>query len=153
MVLKSLQFVAVAAAGTAFGLTLAHVLERPGKTQLSGAGWLQLQHTFYGGFAIVGGAAEVGGLLAALGILVVVRRRPVAAGLALLGVVGFAGMLGSYALGNRPLNAEIAGWTAATLPADWTSVRDAWDTAHAISAGFGALALASLLAGTLREAR
>ncbi len=35
--LKTLRFVAIVCASLALGLTVAHVLERPGKAQLSGA--------------------------------------------------------------------------------------------------------------------
>src|SRR5579884_4075371 len=38
-------------AALVLGLTLTHDLEIPGKHMLSGAEWLNMQHTFYGGFA------------------------------------------------------------------------------------------------------
>jgi hypothetical protein len=38
-----------------------------------------------------------------------------------------------------------------TAPPDWTVFRDRWDDAHALSAGFAALALASLRAEAMRE--
>jgi hypothetical protein len=40
-----------------FGLTLTHVLQSPGSRSLDGPAWLAVQHTFYGGFAVVGGLA------------------------------------------------------------------------------------------------
>ncbi|HZU06979.1 MAG TPA: hypothetical protein VFB73_13515 [Chloroflexota bacterium] len=152
MLLKTLRFVSIVCAALALGLTVAHVLERPGKAQLSGAEWLLVQHTFYGGFAVVGGLAEVLGLLTSLGTLVLLRGRRTQAMLALLGALSFAGMLLSYAAGNRPINDLVAAWTPASLPPDWTVYRDRWDGAHALSALFAALALGNLLAGALREA-
>jgi hypothetical protein len=151
MLLKTLRFVGIACASLGLGLTTTHVLERPGKARLSGAEWLTIQHTFYGRFAVVGGLAEVGGLLASLGTLALVRGRRAHAALALPGVLGFAGMLLSYAAGNRPINDLVAVWTPATLPPDWTVYRDRWDNAHTLSAWFAALALGSLLAETMRE--
>jgi hypothetical protein len=151
MVLKTLRFVSILCAALALGLTTAHVLERPGKAQLSGEAWLAVQHTFYGGFAVLGGLAEGLGLLTSLGTLVLVRGRRPHAALALLGALGFAGMLLSYAIGNRPINDLVAAWTPASLPPDWTVYRDRWDHAHALSAGLAALALACLLAETVRE--
>jgi hypothetical protein len=47
----------------ALGLTLTHDLQIAGKHNLGGAEWLHVQHTFYGGFAIVGGITEVLGLI------------------------------------------------------------------------------------------
>ena len=55
MLLKTTRFVSLLCASVALGLTLTHDLEIPGKQMLSGADWLAVQRTFYGGFAIVGG--------------------------------------------------------------------------------------------------
>jgi hypothetical protein len=55
MLAKPLRFVSLLCAAVALGLTLTHDLEIAGKHSLSGAEWLHVQHTFYGGLAIVGG--------------------------------------------------------------------------------------------------
>ncbi len=136
MALKTLRFVAIVCASLALGLTVAHVLERPGKAQLSGAEWL----------------AEVLGLAGSLGALPLLRGRRPAMALTLFGAAGFAGMLFRYILGNGPINDLVGVWTPATLPPEWTVARDRWDDAHTLSAAFGCLALASLLIGVLREA-
>jgi hypothetical protein len=125
-----------------FGLTLSHVLQSPGSRALDGATWLSVQHTFYGGFAIVGGVAEIIGVVATTTDAVISRRQlravlaPAFAALCLLGT------LLSYFFGNRPVNTKVAGWTPATLPADWASYRDTWETAHAVSAILSAFAFA-----------
>ena len=64
MPLKIARFVSVFLAALAFGITYAHVMELPGHRELSGGAWLAVQHTFYGGFAVTGAIAEIGGLLA-----------------------------------------------------------------------------------------
>jgi hypothetical protein len=148
---KSLRIISIACAGVALGLTLAHVLEQPGKAALSGNAWLVVQHTFYGGFAVLGGLAEVIGLASSLGCCVLARGQRSSAGLSLLAAVGFAGMLAGYAFGNRPINDQIAAWTPLNLPPDWTSARDRWEGAHTLNAVGAALALASLLTTTLRD--
>jgi len=43
MLLKVISFVSLICAALAFGLTLAHDLEIPGKEQLSGADWWTVQ--------------------------------------------------------------------------------------------------------------
>jgi hypothetical protein len=149
--LGTLRFVSLVCAALVAGLTITHVLELPGKRALSWAEWLAVQHTLYGGFAVVGGIAEVVGLLATCGLLVLLRGRQTAFGLTLIGALCFAGMLLSYFFGNRPINELVAGWTPATLPADWPSYRDGWDTAHTVSAGFALVALIALLIATLRD--
>lgn len=151
MLLKTLRFIGIACAAIALGLTTAHVLEWPGKAQLSGTTWLTIQQTFYGGFGVLGGVAEIVGLLAALGTLALIRGRRRSTVLTLLAALAFAGMLLSYFFGNRPINADIAVWTAATLPPDWANYRDQWELAHAISAVFAVVALTTQLVAVLRE--
>ena len=151
MVLKMTRFVSLICAALAFGLTITHDLEIPGKQMLSGTDWLTVQHTFYGGFAIVGGVAEVLGLIST-GILVyLLWKRRTGFTLPLIVAICFAGMLALFALGNNPLNQQIASWTPQTLPANWREFRDAWDGFHAASSALAALALISLLIATLSD--
>jgi len=143
---RTLYVLALVCSALVLGLTLAHVLQSPGTRSLSGAEWLDVQHTFYGGFAVVGGAAEILGLLAATALGVQLLRRRGRVGFApLLTAVSLFGTLLVYWFGNRPVNALIVGWTAPTLPADWAVYRDTWENAHAISAGLAALGFAALL--------
>ena len=62
-------------------------------------------------------------------------------------------MLADYLFGNRPLNDQIASWTSTTIPADWTTSRDRWDTVHTIITVFAAVAFGSLLTGLLISPR
>lgn len=151
MILKAIRFTSLLCAAVAFGLTLTHVLEIPGKRQLSGPEWLTVQHTFYGGFAVVGGVAEIVGLLTTSSILFFVWKRRRTFVQTLVGALCFLGMLLAYWLGNRPINAKISSWTASTLPASWMSYRDYWDYAHTTSALFAAIALIVLLIAVLRD--
>lgn len=143
--LKTILFVSVLCAALVLGLTVTHDLEIPGKQQLSGAEWLTVQHTFYGGFALVGGVAEVLGLICALALLWLLRQQRAAFVLALIAALSFAAMLALFAFGNNPINQQVAVWTPQTLPANWREARDAWDGFHAASSGFAALALVTLL--------
>jgi hypothetical protein len=136
----TLRAVAVVCAGLVAGLALAHVLQRPGASRLDGPTWLAVQHTFYGGYAVVGGTAEIVGLLAATtGAFLARTRLPF-----VMGAVGFAGTLVAYVVGNAPVNAQVALWTLATLPPEWSVLRDRWETAHAVSAGLALVALVAL---------
>jgi hypothetical protein len=141
--------VGLLASSVVFGLTLSHVLQSPGSRALDGAAWLSVQHTFYGGFAIVGGLAEVIGVAATTADAVLSRRRPRAALAPAFAALCLVGTLLSYFFGNRPVNTKVAGWTPATLPADWSSYRDTWETAHAVSAILSALALLVLVVATI----
>lgn len=151
MLLKTLRFVSLLCAALALGLTLAHDLEIPGKQMLSGAEWLTVQNTFYGGYAVVGGIAEVLGLVSTAFLLFWLRQRQGAFILTLIAALCFAGVLAVFAFGNNPINQQVMTWTPATVPADWQQMRDAWDRFHAISSVLAALALIALLIATLRD--
>lgn len=151
MFLKIIRFISLICAALVLGLTLAHDLEIPGKHLLSGAEWLAMQNTFYGGFALVGGVAEVLGLISTGLLAYLLRRKRSAFILTLIAALCFAGMLALFAFGNNPINLQVASWTPQTLPANWRALRDAWDSFHAASSGLAALALVLLLIGTLRE--
>ncbi|MBE3558280.1 MAG: DUF1772 domain-containing protein [Ktedonobacteraceae bacterium] len=153
MFLKTLRFISLICAALTLGLTLTHDLEIPAKRMLSSAEWLNMQHTFYGGFAIIGGIAEVGGLASALVLLYLLRGRRTAFSLTLVAAICFAGMLALFAFGNNPINQQIATWTPETLPATWQQARDAWDSFHAASSGLSFIALTALLIATLRDTR
>jgi len=148
---KTLRFLSLVCAALVLGLTLAHDLEIPGKHLLSGAQWLTVQQTFYGGFATVGGVAEILGLLSTGLLLFLLRKQRVALALTLVAALCFAGMLALFAFGNHPLNQQIASWTYATLPATWQQIRNAWDSFHAASSVLAALSLVSLLIALLHD--
>ena len=151
MLLKTTRFVSLFCAALALGLTLTHGLEIPGKQQLGGAEWLVVQQTFYGGFAIVGGVAQIVGLISTGVLLFLLRRRQTAFVLTLVATLCFVGMLALFAFGNNPLNQQIATWTPQSLPANWHEIRDAWDRFHAASSAFATLAFTALLIALLRE--
>ena len=151
MTIKAIRFISLLCAALVFGLAIAHVLEIPGKRELSGPEWLKIQHTFYGGFAVVGGIAEILGLLTTAAILFFVWKHRATFVQTLVGALCFVGMLLAYWFGNRPVNAKISSWTPSTLPADWASYRDYWDYAHTTTAVFGAIALVILLIAALHD--
>jgi hypothetical protein len=140
-------------AAVGFGLTFAHFLEIPGKRQLTGAEWTKVQHTFYGGYAIFGAIAEVGGLIVSLALVARNRRDGMRSPWPIIAVIAFAGMLGNFWFGNRPLNDQVATWTAETFPSYWMDTRDRWDTVHTLSSVFAAVAFGSLLTGVITAPR
>lgn len=150
-----LLFVAVICSAVVFGLTLAHVLQDPGSRGLDGPAWLRVQHTFYGGFAVVGGIGEVAGLVAAAALAAVAfARRKIADGVrAGIAALALLGTLLAYFFGNRPVNSLVADWTAGSLPADWSAYRNSWEAAHALSAVLAGAAFVLLLISAVRGAQ
>lgn len=143
-------FVALLCSAALSGLALAHVLQSPGSRGLSGPNWLAVQHTFYGGFAIVGGIAEILGLVVAALLAIGLFRRSrgprVAAIAPAIAALCYLGALLSYWFGNRPVNNMVAEWTSSTLPTGWLAYRNTWEDAHAITAILAAVAFLSLAA-------
>jgi hypothetical protein len=151
---KILRLISLLAASIVFGLTLSHVLMSPGSRGLDGSTWLAVQHTFYGGFAILGGLAEVVGLITTTVEVIYHRHQARAAAAPAVAALCFLGSLLSYFLGNRPVNTAVQSWTQITLPADWSSYRDTWELAHTASAILSGIALVALLVTTIwRPAR
>lgn len=93
MLLKTLRFVSVLCAALVMAPTVAHDLEIAGKQQLSGEEWLQVQHTFYGVFAIVGGVGEMLGLISTGVLAYLLRKRRTGFVLTLIAALCFAGTL------------------------------------------------------------
>lgn len=54
-------------------------------------------------------------------------------------------VLGTTLVINLPINARQLTWNAATPPVDWVSVRDRWQSAHAVRAVAAVLAFALLI--------
>src|SRR5260370_41121404 len=128
MLVNKLGFLSLVCAALVLGLALTHDLEIPGKQRLSGAEWLTVHQTFYGGFAIVGGMAEILGLLSTGLLLFLLRKQQVALALTL-----------------------VAALCMASMPATWQQIRNAWDSFHAASSVLAALSLVSLLIALLHE--
>ncbi|MEJ7650746.1 MAG: DUF1772 domain-containing protein [Nakamurella sp.] len=147
--MRAVRFIGILCCALVFGLTLSHVLQAPGSRGLDATSWLTVQHSFYGGFAVVGGLAEIIGLLAAATDAILLRGRARAAAGPLTAAACLLGTLLAYWFGNRPINAKAAAWTPTTVPADWPAYRDQWEKAHTISAALGAIALICLLVATI----
>jgi len=69
-------------------------------------------------------------LVLTIGLAVLARSRPVAlwAYLGVVLLVAIGGVITRFA--NQPINDQVAAWTAATMPGNWTSLRDNWWTWH-----------------------
>ena len=55
-------------------------------------------------------------------------------------------------LANVPIDEMMAGWTPATLPADWAQVRDRWEAYHTVRTFLSLGGIAATLAGSLPSA-
>lgn len=133
---------------------MAHVLELPNKLTLDGPLWLAVQQHLYRGWGpFLGGPAEIGALLTSL-VLVILRRRDQSAlRTTPIAVVAYAGMLAIFFTFNKPVNAAVSAWTAATLPQDWPSYRLQWESGHALAALLSVIGLVAAIRGYLVDRR
>ena len=99
---RILRLAGLIACALVVGLTLGHVLQAPRTRGLDGPVWLDVQHTFYGGFAIVGGLSEIVGLAATAAESVLSRRRPRCAVPPAIAALSLLGTLLVYWFVNRP---------------------------------------------------
>jgi hypothetical protein len=157
----ALQIMTVMLAAVTMALSLAHALELPGKLRLSKEQYLAVQTIYYPGFTL-GGFAEVGGIVAALALLILTPRHSlqfwlVAGALAVLLVVQvifwtMTQPVNKYWLQHMDLTRVATRFFEAgsAAPAsDWTVMRDRWERSHvlrAIASAMGLLLLTSAVA-------
>lgn len=148
---------ALVCVATAFGLSLAHALELPGKLRLDRDDYRTVQAIYYPGFTIGGMVGELGGLVLLSLLLFITAGSQafawVAVSLALLACVH-----GAYWLLTHPVNSfwveEVDKGQAATAffetgrgagaKGDWSDLRRRWERSHVIRAVLALLSLLSL---------
>ncbi len=115
-----------------FSMLLAHVLEIPGKMRLDGADWLTVQQHLYIAFAPAGAVGEIASILLAWALFFRLRQTA-GRGQALAAALCVSAALALWFILVAPMNARLNGWTAASLPADWTATRNRWEAGHALA--------------------
>lgn len=130
---------------------LAHLLEMPAKMTYDGALWLRLQQTLYGAFGTFGAAFEVGAVVTAIVLVILVRDRRPAFGWTLLGAMCVVAAHVAFWIWLAPVNATIAATAPGTLPADWMGLRSRWEYTHAARAVLQIIALGALVFSVLVE--
>lgn len=113
-----------------FSLAFSHVMELPGKLQLNGPVWLIVQQTLYNSFGPFASVVEPSGIALAWILAVLLRHERPAGRLVLLAAACSSAGLIVWFVVVSPMNARLNRWTPATLPLDWTTVRDRWELGH-----------------------
>ncbi len=149
--MKSMRYANLFLVALTMGLVFAHVMEIPGKLRFDGATWLVVQHNLYIAFGVVGAAIELAAIATSWALVLVVRRNRHTLVWTIFGAVAVSAGLADWFVLVSPANAVLNGWSAQTLPADWTSIRDQWETGHAIHFALFALGFGALLAAVIRE--
>jgi hypothetical protein len=145
------RFLTIMLTALGMGMAFGHVLEMPAKLAYQAPVWLLLQQTLYGNFRVLGLLLEVGALACALTLCMLVRAHRPTLGWTLLATVCLLGAQAAWWLGVLPVNAQVAQFTAETLPPDWKLLRVQWEYTHAVRAVLQASALAALVLSVLAE--
>lgn len=150
MKLRWLKFCALVFTGLAMVPALAHLSELPAKLRLSLGEYLIAQQ-LYRGWALFG-AAVLAALGSTLALTWATRGRRTVSPLACLAAFCIAGTQVVFWTFTQPANAVTENWTV--LPADWQSIRRAWEYSHAFSAvlNLAAFVAVSLAVSLEREA-
>jgi hypothetical protein len=146
-------YVTLVLAALAIAAPFAHLLELPVRRGYDPALFVAVTHTLYFYFAVVGGAIEVGAVLAAvIYAALLLRSRTAPAAARRWALVGAACPVLAHALFwilIAPVNLEFATWTPGAVPEDWTRFRDQWEFTHAARAGLFIAGFCALLASAL----
>jgi hypothetical protein len=156
--LIALEIATVIVVAVAMALSLAHVLELPGKLRLSKEHYVAIQAVYYPGFTYAGMAEPIGLLLILL-LLFMIPAGTLKFYLTLVAFLALAAMHAAYWLLTHPVNNfwlkefKLKGAGAVFFSMgrraksddrqpEWTGLRDRWEYSHVLRAGFG---LASLI--------
>jgi hypothetical protein len=155
--LTGLQIVTLVLVALTMTTAMAHALELPGKRRLSRDLYFAVQPIYYPGCTIVGGFAEVIGLLALLALLFTTPAGSPAFWLSLGAFVAFAIMDAVFWLITQPVNRcwlrdqllsaagsaflDVRSVSEELRSADWTRLRDRWEYSHVARAVLSLTAL------------
>jgi hypothetical protein len=146
--LRGIHLVIAAIATTA---PIAHVLELPNKLRLDGPLWLAVQQQIYRGWGAVFGPVEILALLTTFALVFTRKGNKPAQRPTVVATGAYAAMLAVFFIFNAPVNAAVASWTSATMPADWADYRGRWEFGHALAAALSVLVLVALVRASSKE--
>jgi hypothetical protein len=130
IVLKIVQFLALALTALALVPSGAHLFALPGKISLGAEQYFIVQNV-YRGWSLFG-IVLIGALIANLALALLLRGRGAPFALALFGFFCIALTLVVFFIWTFPANQATDNWT--TIPNDWEQLRRQWEYSHAANA-------------------
>ncbi len=114
---------------------MAHLLELPQRMKFDQQLWVRVTvfENVYRFFGSVGAMFEMGAILAAIVLTILVRKHHSVFYWTLAGTLILVTALVSWILFVAPMNAEFTQWLTNPVPANWARYRDQWEYAHAIN--------------------
>lgn len=152
MLLKTWRFTTLILAALSMGMAFCHALELPAKMQYDAVLWTTINQSLYWQFGSFPGIfSEMGAILAAIGLTVLVRKRRPTSCWTLTGAALLTLAFVVWFMFVAPMNAEFAQWTVDSIPANWRQVRNQWEYSHAIRFVLQLLGFSALLISVLVE--
>jgi len=138
------------------GMAFGHLMERPTRLNYAPALWSRvtnIEGTYRLFWPPVGASieGEGGASITAVALSVFVRKRRPALALTLVGAACMVAAQVAWWLFVFPVNSQMVNWTAESLPANFTELRDQWEYAHAARAILQIVGLGSLVLSVLAE--
>ena len=160
---RAWQALTIVLVSVGMALSLAHVLEFPGKRRLGRDIYFTVQTIYYPGFTIGGAFGEFGAIIATLVLLAATPFETHAFWPTLVATLSMLTMHATYWVWTHPINKiwmrdrEVEGVGARFFAAgwgglagqDWTQLRDRWEYSHVARAVFAMVALIALLVAIL----
>jgi hypothetical protein len=153
MVLRTWRFITLLLAALALTMESAHVLELPQKMQYDAQLYAAVNTTLYRYFAMVGGVYQIGSIVAAAGLVFLVRTQRPAFRWTLAGALCLLLAFGLWLAVVAPVNSKVAEALRSapeSVPTVWMRLRTRWEYGHAAGfvmqlVGFCALLLSVLV--------
>jgi hypothetical protein len=141
---------ALAATGLEAGLSYGHLLQAPGKRELSAAQLMHFQTRILGPYRVGASLPETFGLASEVVAAWTTRGERKAAVLTSTALVANAAAFAIWAMAIRPINKRLSVWTDDTgdadAPADWQRLRDSWHRLHVLRLALFGVATGALAA-------
>jgi hypothetical protein len=148
------RFLTIVLSALALTMTSAHVLELPQKMTYTAEMYAAVNTTLYRYFAIIGGPYQIGSIVSAIVLTILVRRRSVIFRWALVGTVLLLAAFVSWLILVLPVNREVAAALEAspeTVSWLWQRLRDRWEYGHATGFVLHLAGFCAVVASVVRD--
>lgn len=162
----AVQIISILLVALTMSAAVAHAFEFPGKKRLSKEAYFIVQSIYYPGFTVLGGIAEVGGLIFVLVLLFLCPWRSTIFWLTLIAFIGMCAVQAVFWIVTQPVNrywlqGQKLGRLGKTffatknapgsdvgsedLDRTWMNLRDRWEYSHMARAGFALVSFLTLV--------
>ena len=146
--LKPMQFVALLMMSIELGVSYSHLMQLPGKLQLSVTSFIAVQ-TVLIQYKLGLGIVEIGSFLAMIVILWLVRIKTLTFRLTLGALLMLIAAFLVWGIFIEPINAIVDTWTSSSFPENWTLYRDRWHLFHIVRLVLLTIGISSLIGSVL----